>query len=192
MNFGYAGIAVVNASQGGTNGSIRNSFNSGNKEIVVGLSNSVVYGSGITLYNTGIIERCGNDGNISLSAGVGVTTSTGYLTGIATTSSSGSILNCFNNGQLLSSSGSLSLNVAGISYSLNNGSIKGLVDTRGYALVRSCRYAPADGGYNYTVQGSGTNSNITTSTITATDFDCGNGYRMYIRSVTGGYQASIE
>ena len=192
MNFGYAGIAVVNASQGGTNGSIRNSFNSGNKEIVVGLSNSVVYGSGITLYNTGIIERCGNDGNITLSAGVGVTTSTGYLTGIATTSSSGSILNCFNNGQLLSSSGSLSLNVAGISYSLNNGSIKGLVDTRGYALVRSCRYAPADGGYNYTVQGSGTNSNITTSTITATDFDCGNGYRMYIRSVTGGYQASIE
>ena len=190
INFAYAGIASINTSRDGYVGEIENCFNSGDVEIRVRQSNINVYASGITLVNSSVLDKVGNNGNFTLSSSVGCAV---YFTGIVVTSTNGELNYCYNNGTFTSPTGTnVTSYFAGIAYSLSSGTINYLVDTASNALVRISPIPPsADLGTNYASVGSGTVSTISTIAITSASINCGEGYILRIQNLTGGYTASI-
>ena len=190
INFAYAGIASINASLDGYVGEIENCFNSGDVELRARQSNINVYASGITLVNSSVLNKVGNDGNFTLSSSVSCAV---YFTGVTITSTNGDLSYCYNNGTFTSPTGaSVTSYFAGIAYSLSSGTINYLVDTASNALVRISPISPsADLGTNYASVGSGTVSTISTIAITSASINCGDGYILRIQSTSDGYTASI-
>ena len=190
--FGYSAIALFNNVEGDYRGTISNCFNRGSVSITIGSSYDYVYISGITFNSQGSLDRVGNDGDFTVSGLNSTTSYTAYLTGIALLSSGGSISYSYNNGQFASLQGNVSLNVAGIAYTISGGTINTLVDTQSNALVSVSRIRPTDLGRNYASLSSGTTA-ISFEELTQTQIDCGNGYYLNIqRASDGSYFANIS
>lgn len=193
LNFGYAGICIVNGYKTSATGEIKYCFNKADKEITVTTNSNVVYLAGIALANSGLISTSGNDGALRLSAGQSVSNFAGYFAGITVSSSKGTLSYLYNNGIIEKSVTAGTLNCGAITYALAGGKINTLVTTvESQPLVVYCTSAPMSEGVNYAISGSGTNVAISTQVLTAVDIHCGNDYLLSITESEGVFTASIS
>lgn len=156
LNFAYCSISTFNL----LGGKITNSFNKGNKSVMVATDNNSIRLSGISVINNGEISLCGNDGTFTVDAMSTVTSLTVYLSGITQLSQNGILKYVYNNGEFTKITSSGTAYISGVAYSVNGGTIGSVVDTTSYTIVNQSSTRPTHDGANYS------NSTITIQNIT--------------------------
>ena len=190
LTFGYAGISTFNAKIATFEGKIENCFNIADKS-TKSENGNFVYMAGISLVNTSLISKSGNDAMLSLVAKKDIVSMTGYYGGVVIENKSGTLEFVYNNGEIKKDSSVGELSYGGVAYSISGGTIKNLVTTVGdQPLVKVCSQSPTNNGTNYAPAGSGTAVGITTIVLSAQTIDCGDGYKLKIVD-NNGWKASI-
>ncbi len=191
VNFGYAAIAIFNINEAELSGNINNCFNKGNVKVSVAYSNNLVYVAGVAIHSSGTISTCGNDGELTLQSKTTEVSCTGYFSGIAITSSNGTLEYLYNNGKI-SSSARGTFNYSGVVHRIYGGTINTLVETCSQPITKNFENRPTDRGINYAGTNSGTSQSMNVKELTTVTIDCGNGKKLYILENSSRFVAKID